>query len=481
MKNNVANGIFWKLLERFGVQGVQFILQIVLARLLTPEDYGVLSMMIIFSSLANIFIQNGFNTSLVQSKEVTDEDYSSVFWVTLSMAIFMYIAFFLFAPLIGSFYEMPEIVLPFRVLSLIIIPGAWNSVQLAIVSRNLDFRKVFFSNICAIVVSGIVGIACAFFGLGIWALVIQNLLNVSIACIVMFFTVKWRPVFVCSFKRIKQLISFGWKILVANLIDALYQDLSSLIIGKKYSSAMLGYYNRGKQFPQFINNSVNGAVQSVMLPAMSAQQTNLNDVKESIRNSIRVSSFVLFPVMAGLIAVSEPLVRLILGDKWLPCVPYMRVFCISLAVFPIHSCNLQAFNAIGKSNIYLRLEIIKKGIGILLLIGSVFISDSVMTIALSVALTSYMGFFINAGPNRTIFNYSYKEQFIDVVPSFAVSTLMCISVIAVNGILSGYNIIFTLIIEIVVGVLVYSITSYILKLKPMITIISMLKTIIHKE
>jgi O-antigen/teichoic acid export membrane protein len=462
-------------MERFGVQGVQFVLQIVLARILSPEDYGMLSMMIIFSSLTNIFIQNGFNTALVQGKDVTEEDYSSVFWVTMGLAVVMYTLLFVSAPWIAEFYKIPDIVAPFRVLSLIILPGAWNSVQLAIIGRRLDFRKVFTSNICAIIVSGVVGIICAYKGFGVWSLVIQNLLNILIACAVMFFSVQWKPVLVCNLKRIKQLISYGWKILVANLIDALYQDLSSLIIGKKYSTAMLGYYNRGKQFPQLINNSVNGAVQSVMLPAMAAKQKNLNDVKATMRNSIRISSFIMFPVMAGLIGVAEPLVELILTEKWMPCVPYLRLFCASLAVYPIHSCNLQAFNAIGKSDIYLKLEIIKKGVGIVLLILSVFLFDSIIAIALSVVLTSYIGFLINAVPNKKIFDYSYREQIGDVLPSMALASLMCAVVICVGNILGNANLIPVLGVEVLVGILIYMVTAYMLKVKAMMDIVENLK------
>ena len=248
MVNKVANGVFWKLLERFGVQGVQFVLQIVLARLLSPDDYGVLSMMIIFTLFANVFIQNGFNTALIQDKDVTEEDYSSALWIVLGFALVIYGVLFLFAPVIASFYNMPSIVEPFRVLCLMIIPGAWNSIQIAKVSRELDFRKVFSSNILAVSISGVLGIVFALKGYGVWALVVQNLTNTIIACIVMFITVKWKPIMVINVARIKTLFSFGWKILVANLLDMLYQDLSSLVIGKKYSSDMLGYYNRGKQF-----------------------------------------------------------------------------------------------------------------------------------------------------------------------------------------------------------------------------------------
>ena len=293
-----ATGLFWKLLERFGVQSVQFILQIVLARLLAPEHYGVLSLMIVFTTLANVFIQAGFNTALIQKKDVTEDDYSSVFCMMLMLTGGFYLLLFFTAPLIGKFYTMPELVNPLRVLALMLFPGAVNSIQLAKVSRELDFRKVFFSNIGAILGSGIAGIVLAYCGAGLWALVVYNLLHLGIACVIMWFTVKWRPRWVYDFNRIKELFSFGWKLMVSNLIDALYQDLRSLVIGKKYDSGTLGYYNRGKQFPQFIINAVNGAVHSVMLPAMSAKQDDKNQVKLLMRKSVTMSAYIIFPLMA---------------------------------------------------------------------------------------------------------------------------------------------------------------------------------------
>ncbi len=475
MSNMVAKGIFWKLMERFGVQGIQFVLQVILARILTPQDYGVLSMMIIFVLLANIFIQNGFNTALVQGLDITEEDFSSVFWLSIGLTIIMYFMFFLAAPWIASFYKMPEIVAPFRVLSFMIIPGAWNSVQLAKVGRELDFKKVFTSNICAIAVSGGVGIVCAYRGMGVWALVIQNLLNVMIACIVMFFSVHWRPLFVCNIEKIKKLMSYGWKILIANLIDSLYQDLSSLIIGKKYSASMLGYYNRGKQFPQLINNSVNGAIQSVMLPAMAVKQENINNVKDTMRKSIRISAFILFPVMAGLIGVAEPLVELILTSKWFPCIPYLRLFCVSLVVYPIHSCNLQAFNAIGKSDVYLKVEMIKKAIGIVLLIFSVLAFDSMVAIALSVVITSYVSFIINAFPNKKIFDYSYCEQLADILPSMILAVVMCILVFCLGQVMENVKLIILLGSQILSGSVIYAVFAYLLKIKAMMDLGNILK------
>lgn len=460
----MLKSLFWKLLERFGVQGVQFILQIILARLLSPDLYGVLGIMIIFTTLANVFIQNGFNTSLIQGKEVTEEDYSSVFWITMASAVLLYIIIFLTAPFIAEFYEMPEITAPFRVLAIVLIPGAVNSIQVAKVSRDMDFKKIFTGNIAAVIISGIAGIAIAYNGGGLWALVSQNLINVTVACIVMLFTVKWKPRFVCNFERISVLFSYGWKLLVSALIDTLYQDLSSLVIGKKYDSGMLGYYNRGKQFPQFIIGAVNGAIQSVLLPAMSSEQDDNSKVKQMMRNSMTLSAYIIFPMMAGLAAIAEPMVSLLLTDKWLPCVPYLQIFCFSFAFWPVHTSNLQAINAVGRSDIFLKLEIIKKIYGIIILLIAIFCFDSPIAIAMTGAVTALLSSFVNAFPNKSLIGYSYFDQMKDIMPSFIMASIMFTAVYFIGKI--GLNNILTLVIQIVSGVGIYLLLSLITKNRP---------------
>lgn len=476
MQNKIISGMLWKLLERFGVQGVQFVLQIVLARLLDPEHYGVLSLMVIFTSLANIFVQSGFNTALIQNKDVTDEDYSSVLWVSLSISICLYGVLFFVAPWIAEFYNMPDIVAPFRVLSLMLIPGAFNSVQLAKISREMDFKQVFKSNLLAIISSGITGIILAYIGVGLWALVAQSLVNVVVVCVVMWFTVKWRPQFICNFERIKVLFSFGWKLLVSSLLNTLYADLNSLIVGKKYDSGTLGYYNRGKQFPQFVINAINGAVISVMLPAMSERQDDKYSVKKLMRTSISLSAYIIFPMMAGLAAVAAPLVELLLTDKWLSCVPYMQIYCFTLAFYPVHSCNLQAINAMGRSDLFLKLEIIKKIYGIIILAIAVFCFDSPIAIALTGIISTLISWVVNASPNKKLVSYSYFEQIIDVLPSLIMSFIMCGCVLFVGRL--NLNIILLLVVQVFVGIIVYLLLSILLKPSAYVLIIEKAKELI---
>lgn len=469
----IVSAISWKFMERVGVLGVQFLLQLFLARLLDPAHYGALSLMIVFTTLANVFIQRGFNTALIQNKDVTEEDYSSIFWVTLAIAAVIYAILFFCAPLIARLYKLPEIVTPFRVLALLLFPGALNSIQRARVSRALDFRKVFYGNLAGILLAGIAGIVIAYLGGGLWALVFQNLINVTASCVTMFFLVKWRIRFVCNLQRVKVLFSYGWKLLVSGLIETLYQDLRSLVIGVKYSADALGYHDRGKHFPQYIINVVNSTVQAVMLPAMSSKQDDLGQVKSMMRSSITMSAYLIFPMMAGLAAVATPMVTLLLTEKWLPCVPYLQISCFTLAFHPVHSCNLQAINAVGRSDIFFKLELIKKSIGLTALVIAVYCFDTPIAIAMTGAFTTCISCFVNAYPSQKLFGYSYFQQMRDILPFFLLSLAMIVPVMALQ--LLGLSPLPTLVLQVITGAAFYAGISAALRLKPFVQLLQVLK------
>jgi len=476
---SIANAFGWKLLERFGVLGIQFVLQIVLARLLDPKQYGVLSLMIVFVSLANVFIQTGFTGSLIQNKNIRVNDYSSAFWISLLISCALYIILFFLAPLIGIFYNMPDIVQPFRALSIVLIPGVLNSIQTTKVTREMKFMNVFLSNTAAIVISGIAGIILAYEGAGIWALVIQYLLNTAVASIVMLFTVYWRPRLICNVKRVKRMFKYGSKILFSNLIDTLYQNLFNLAVGKGYDPATLGYFSRGRQFPQFVINAVTGAIQSVMLPAMSAEQDSRDQVKELMRNSVMLSSYIVFPIMAGIAGESASLVRILLTDKWAPCVPYIRIFCFSLAFDPVHMCNLEAINAMGRSDITLKLQIVKKITGVMLLVFALLSFKSPIALAMTGVFSAVICFFINAYPNRKLIDYYYIDQIKDICPSLIVSLSMYGWVIWVGT--WGLGAPGTLIVQTAVGLASYLLMSVMFRLRPFVLLLNIAGDILSRN
>lgn len=449
--SNIFIGLLWKLLERFGTQGLQFIIQIILARLLLPSDYGILALVVIFITIANVFVQSGLSTSLIQKKVVDQVDYSSVLYISLGIAVILYCLLYFTAPLIGVFYNNDSLVLVLRVLALTLFPGAFNSIQNAIVSRTMQFKRLFYSSVGAGVVSGIVGIYLAYHDFGIWALVFQQLTNQICITLILWFTVKWRPTLQFSLERVKVLYSFGWKLLVSSLIDTTYRDLRSLIIGKVYTPTMLGYYNRGQQFPQLLISNINGSIQSVMLPALAAQQDYTDRLKSMMRRSIVTSSFIVFPMMVGLAVVAEPLVLLLLTEKWLPSVPFIQIFCISYTLMPIHTANLQAINAMGRSDIFLKLEIIKKILGLSIL--AVALPFGVYVLALSGVMSGIISSFINAYPNKKLLNYGYGEQIKDILPSLLLSLVM--GAIAYLLLFLGLSPLITMLLQIVVGAIVY--------------------------
>jgi teichuronic acid exporter len=460
-KAQVLSSLLWKLMERGGTQGIQFIVQIVLARLLLPEDYGIIALVLVFIAIANVFVQSGLNTSLIQKKEADEIDFSSVFYVSLLIAGLFYIILFLTVPFIAEFYNKQQLIPVLRVLAVTLFFGAFNSIQNAIIARNMQFKKLFFSSTGAILISGIVGIYMACAGYGVWALVGQQIINQLSISLILWFTVKWRPRLIFSHRRVKELFSFGWKLLVSSLIYTIYIDLRSLVIGKMFEAEILGLYNRGQQFPAVLVSNIDGSIQSVMFPVLASQQDSRPRVKDMMRRAIVTSSFVTFPMMVGLAVTAEPLVKLLLTDKWLPCVPFLQIFCASHALMPIHTANLQAINALGRSDIFLKLEIIKIIVGLSVLGITVFYG--VYAIALGAVLSGIISTFINAYPNKKLLGYSYKDQCNDIMPSLLLSLVM--GVVVYNFKLLGLSALITLIIQVCGGVILYVGLAWIFKLE----------------
>ena len=424
-KSRVITSLIWKFLERIGTQGVSFVVAIVLARLLSPADFGLIAIVMVFVTIANVFVQSGLNTALIQKKNADNLDFSTVFYSCLALASILYMGLFFCAPYIAKFYNNQlEIVPVIRVLGLMLPLGALNSIQEAYVARNMLFKKLFYRSVGAIIPAGVVGIVCAYLGFGIWSLVAQQLLNAFFICVIMWFTVNWRPSLSFSFERWKSLFSFGWKLLCSSLLDAFYYNIRDLVIGKMFSPADLGYYNRGDQFPKLIITNINSSIQSVLLPSLSSVQDNRARLKSLARRSIKTSCFLIFPMMAGLAALARPLTLVLLGEKWLSAVPFIQICCFSYAFWPIHTTNLSAINAVGRSDVFLKLEIIKKCYGLVVLAIAVYAFRSPLGIAMSVAITAPLGSFVNAFPNKKILNYGFVEQMRDCLPSFLLSVVM---------------------------------------------------------
>ncbi len=461
LRGKVLSGLFWKALENGGVQLVQLVISLILARLLGPERYGTISLLLVFIAIANVFIQTGFQTSLIQKRQVDDLDYSSVFYLSLGVAAILYGLIFAGAPAVAAFYQDPELKPMLRVLALMIFFGAVVSVQTAIVSRKMEFRKMCIASLLATCLSGIAGVIGAYNGFGTWSLVIQQLGNQFLLMIFLWGLVGWKPEKRFSMERVKVLFSYGWKLMCSSLIDTVYNNLYTMVIGKIYQKDVVGYYNRGNQFPQLIVNNLAASIQAVMLPAFSASQEDRDRMKAMVRRSIVTSAFVVFPMMAGLIAVAKPLISIILTEEWLPCVPFLQIMCVAYAMWPIHIANLQAINALGRSDIFLKLEIVKKVLGLLVL--AVSIPFGIYAMVWLKAATDFAGTIINAYPNKKLLNYSFTEQWKDVFPALLLSVIMGGAVYSIQFFI--HNNWLLLITQILAGIAVYAGLSWLFKVE----------------
>lgn len=473
---NILSNFIWRFAERCGAQLVSFIVSIVLARILAPEDYGTIALVTVFTAILQVFVDSGLGTALIQKKDTDNLDFSSVFYFNFAVCLILYAGMFIAAPYIAIFYRDATLTFVIRVLSLTIVISGVKGIQQAYVSKNMLFKRFFFSTIGGTISSAFLGIRLAYAGYGIWALVVQQLSNTMIDTLILWITVKWRPTKEFSWKRLRTLFSFGWKLLVSSLLDTVYNNLRNLIIGKMYSSADLAYYNQGDKFPKIIVTNINTSIDSVLLPTMSNEQDDRNRIKSMTRRAIKTSTYVMAPLMMGLAFCAESIVKIVLTDKWLPCVPFLRLFCISYMFWPVHTANLNAIKAMGRSDWFLKLEIVKKVVGLFFLVSSMWFG--VMAMAYSLLLSSILSQAINAWPNRKLLGYGYLEQVKDFAPGVLLAVWMGICVYLI-GLLSLPTIV-TLLVQVVVGAVIYIGVSAILKLKAFEYLLGMVKSFLRK-
>ena len=474
---SVFINFIWRFAERCGAQLVTFIVSIVLARILMPEDYGTVALVTVFTSIMQVFVDSGLSTALIQKKNADDLDFSSVFYFNFAVCIILYLIMFFAAPVIASFYEMPELTPIVRVISLTIVISGVKGVQQSYVSRNMLFKRFFYATLGGTICSAFLGVAMAYAGFGVWAIVAQQLSNTAIDTLILWITVKWRPKLMFSWGRLKGLLGFGWKMLVSGLLETVYNNLRGLFIGKIYSSADLAYYNKGQHFPDLIAININTSIDSVLLPAMSNEQDSRDRVKSMTRRSIMVSCYIMAPLMIGLACCASNVVIIILTEKWLPCVLFMQIFCITYMFYPIHTANLNAIKAMGRSDLFLKLEIWKKIIGLILLLSTMFISVEAM--AYSLLISTLASMIINAWPNKELLNYSFLEQMKDILPSIFLATGMGVVVYPI-----GFLPIPTLpllLIQVACGGVLYIMGSALMKLEPYVYLLGIVKPMIKKR
>lgn len=480
-RKSVLAGLFWKFSEIMCTDGVSFIVSIVLARLLMPEEYGQIALVNVFVTMANVFVVNGLGTALIQKKNADNLDFSSVLYFNFLFSVVLYFILFCVSPYVAKFYGDEQLVTILRVLGLKIPIASINSVQNAYVSRNMMFKKLFTVNLLSTIVSGVVGICMAYCGMGVWALVGQVLVSAITSTIVTALVTKWIPIIKFSWTRLKSLVDYGWKILVSSLIKVGYEQLSDLIIGKKYTSEDLAFYSRGKKYPALVVDSINSSISSVLFPAISKQQDSPERVKSMVRRSIRTSTYVLTPLLFGMAALAEPMIKFMLTEKWLPCVPYLRISCIYYALQPVQTANLQAIRAVGRSDIILKLDIIKRGLGVVFLI--LLMNQGPIGVALAPVGMSLIAMMVNILPNMKLIGYSYKEQFSDLLPNLGLSLTMALVVYGFNYISKNVlgNGLVAIVVGVFIGVVYYILLSILIKNESFLYMLNMLKDYLPKK
>ena len=475
----IGKSLIYKTFERFSVKILGLIVSIVLARLLAPEEFGQVAIITVFINLCLSFVDSGLSSALVQNKKADRVDYSTVFYISLAVAAIMSAALILTAPIIGEYYENDAIVLPLRVYSLSLFVSAFSAVQNAKLQREMKFRTVLYTSLAATILSATVGITLAALGAGIWALIVYYFAYTVFSSLAILIADRWVPTLEFSLSRAKELFSYGWKMLVSGLLCSIYEDIRTLIIGKMFSEAQLGYYNRGQQFPIVLVTTTHSTIQSVVFPVMSEKQDDKESVKVLSKNTLKYGSLILFPVMIGLSVAAESIISVLLTEKWLASVPFMQIICLGSASIAINTAGLTAIKSVGRSDVYMRLELVRRIAMLAVLLVSVFAFRSVEAIAWGYAISAWIDVVIISVPVKRLIGYGLIEQLRDVWKIILAALLMGGVVFAVGLLAAPAWLVLTL--QITSGIIIYPTLCYVLKIDSFIQIANKALQIIRKD
>lgn len=429
LKEKTTKGLFWSFIDQFSTQGIGFIIGIILARILNPSDYGMIGMLSIFIAVANTFINSGFGTALIQKKDRAQTDFSTVFFFNLLVAILLYSALYISAPYIANFYELKELKVITRVVGLNLIIGALAIVPRTILNINIDFKTQTKISIISIVFSGSLGIYMAYNGYGVWSLIIQSLFSIILQTFLFIYFIKWKPSFLFSTQSFKQLFGFGSKLLAANLIDTIYTNIYSLVIGKRYSASELGQYTRAQQLESFPASNITSIIQRVTFPVLCSIQDDTTRLLDAYRKLIKMAAFLVFPLMFLLVLIAKPLILILLTDKWLPAVELFQILCFSGMLYPIHAINLNILQAQGRSDLFFKVEIWKKSIGIGILI--ITLPFGLKTLLWGQVISSFVALYINTWYTQKLYEYGLFKQGKDIILYLLTAILICFALFQV--------------------------------------------------
>lgn len=479
LKKKTISGLVWSFSDLIANQGIQFIIQIILARLLLPKDFGIIGMITVFIAISNSLIDCGFSNALIRENKISQEDYSTVFYFNLIVALLMYGILFLSADAISIFFKEPQLVFILRVLSLTLIINSFGLIQRTMLIKKIDFKTQTRISVISSIISGIAAIFFAYKGYGVWSLVIRIISLQFFQSLLLCLFNKWMPSLVFKMDSFKRLFGFGWKLLVSGLITTLYQNLYIIIIGRGFSTLELGYYTNASKLRDTAAQSITASVQRVSYPILSSIQGENDRLKAVYKKIIKNSVFITFPMMIGLAAVANPLISVLFGNKWLPSGYYFQILCFTGMLFPLHAINLNILKVKGRSDLFLGLEIIKISIGLIAIIIVMFFRFGIIGLLWATVLNSYVAYFINSYFSAKLVDYSTKQQIKDILPIFIISILMGF-IVYISGLVLPENNTIKLIVEIIVGSLSYISISKIAKIEELNTFNDLLGSIFRR-
>jgi O-antigen/teichoic acid export membrane protein len=447
-------GLFWSFMDLLSRGGIQLGLQIILARLLLPDHFGLLGMVIVFITISTIVIDSGFSQALIRDNNTTQLDYTTVFYFNLFISLCAYGLLFALAPSISSFYKEPQLVAIVRIISLVLIINSLGIIQRVKIIKKIDFKTLTKINVFSIVISGGITITMALLSFGVWSLIMNMVLSALVQTSLLWFYNKWKPTPSFSYHSFTKYFGFSSKLLVSNLIDAFYNNIFYVIIGKAYSTTQLGYYSNAVKFRDLAVLSISTAVERVSYPVLSSIQDDEIRLKLGFKKIVKTTAFVIFPIMVGLAAVAYPLFGLVIGHKWLPSVIYFQLLCIAGMLYPIHLLNLTMLQVKGRSDLFLLIEVVKKVILTILVILALTMKLGVIGLIMAVLLNSFISFFVNSYFLRNAMGYSTKEQLKDLLPAFVIAVVMGVSVYCIGTILPA-NYLVKLVAQVGIGIIMY--------------------------
>lgn len=480
IRNKTVKGVGWSFADNIFNQGITFLVGLVLARILSPEEYGLIGIIMIFIALFNSIVDSGFSSALIRKNDVTDTDYNTVFFTNMAVSIVLFLLMFFAAPLISDFFNQPQLLMLSRVMAVVIIINAFAIIQKTILIRKVDFKTQTKISLIASISSGVIGIGMALADYGVWSLVGQQISRQLINAFFLWIWSSWYPKFAFSIQSFKELFGFGWKLMASSLIDTVWKEIYQVVIGKCYSAETLGQYTRAKQFDSIFSSNLTSVVQRVSYPVLSKIQDDKERLKLAYKKIIKTTMFVSFCCMLGLAAIAEPMIVTLIGEQWLPAVPFLQIISFSLMLYPLHALNLNMLQVQGRSDLFLKLEILKKAIALGPLLAGIF--WNIYSMLIGSVITGFISYYLNAFYSGRFLNYSIWEQIKDILPSFGVALFMALAIYPISFIdLPSVSL---MIIQILAGFTIVILLSKIFKLEPYLEIKSILlsfKSMIRRE